>query len=341
MTRWSNIWSIKWNKSGFRAIAYPNRSVQRASISTFNKATWEANSKLVKRAANLTLLFGAGYMIGYYWDPFPTWRSVRKALGLPDNKPEFIPIVTNKVFLDIAINDNYIGRVVLGLYGNAQPKTVENFRALCTGEVESKRHGKALHLKASTFHRIIPGFMIQGGDILRGDGSTGVSIYGGRFPDENLMIPHDGAGTLSMANSGPDTNGSQFFICTSETPWLDGKHVVFGRVLDGMDVVEMISSVGSRSGAPRASVSIADCGELKNEDAACDAQDPTDPSSSQPEDVLKAVQEQLEALMELKDMLYRKGKELEPKLILQLREELAVKEELLKKEIQEHSTSVK
>ena len=160
-----------------------------------------------------------------------------------------------RVFFDVSIGGKPAGRIVMELRADVAPKTAENFRALCTGE-------KGYGYKGSTFHRVIPQFMLQGGDFTRHNGTGGKSIYGEKFADENFTLKHTKPGLLSMANAGPNTNGSQFFITTAETAWLDGKHVVFGAVTEGLDVVKAVEAVGSRSGATAQKVEITDCGQL-------------------------------------------------------------------------------
>ena len=190
----------------------------------------------------------------------PTLESTAKP---KDSAMHFDAKITSQVYFDIAIGDEDAGRIVMGLFGDDVPKTVENFRCLCTGEIGMGKLGKPLHYKGSLFHRIIPRFMLQGGDFTKGNGSGGESIYGEKFNDEAFTLNHQEPGLLSMANAGPNTNGSQFFITTVPTPHLDGKHVIFGRVIEGMELVKKIERLGSESGDTQAFIIIRDCGELK------------------------------------------------------------------------------
>jgi len=163
----------------------------------------------------------------------------------------------------MTIGGEKAGRIVFELFTDTTPKTCENFRALCTGEKGQGTMGKPLHYKGSTFHRCIKNFMLQGGDFTEGNGTGGESIYGAKFADENFKCKHDQPYLLSMANAGPGTNGSQFFITTTETPHLDGKHVVFGRVVEGIELVKTIENMEMNGSTPKEPIMIADCGEIE------------------------------------------------------------------------------
>merc|ERR1712010_65722 len=160
-----------------------------------------------------------------------------------------IQMANPHVFFDVTIGGQNAGRITMELYANSTPNTAENFRALCTGEKGIGKSGKPLHYKGSSFHRVITEFMAQGGDFTAGNGTGGESIYGMKFKDENFTVKHTGRGDLSMANAGPNTNGSQFFLTFIACNWLDGKHVVFGKVVDGFPVLDALESHGSKQGA--------------------------------------------------------------------------------------------
>ena len=206
----------------------------------------------------LLLLLGLAYTFYQFFAGGNTNSGPK--VSLDEASAEENPIV----FMDMKVGDEMVGRIEMELFKKHYPRTAENFRALCTGERGQGTSGKPLHYKGSTFHRVIPSFMCQGGDFTRGNGTGGESIYGENFEDEweNGYISHSVPFLLSMANAGPNTNGSQFFLTTAVTTWLDGKHVVFGRVVAGQDVVKTIEGVGSGSGRTSKPVVVADCGML-------------------------------------------------------------------------------
>ncbi|CAL9450687.1 peptidylprolyl isomerase [Streptomyces sp. enrichment culture] len=161
--------------------------------------------------------------------------------------------MSENVYFDVTVDDAPLGRIVFRLFDEVVPKTARNFRELATGQ-------NGYGYKGSPFHRVIPEFMLQGGDFTNGNGTGGKSIYGATFADEDFQLKHDRPYLLSMANRGPNTNGSQFFVTTVPTPWLDGKHVVFGEVVEGADIVKQIEALGSGSGRTKAAIAVADCG---------------------------------------------------------------------------------
>jgi len=226
-----------------------------------------------KFVRNLALGLGAAVLIVAATVAITVYNSSDATAAKPsttaaaDTPPVPENAMNPHVFFDISIGDKPAGRIEMELFADAVPKTAENFRALCTGEKGMGKSGKPLSFKGSSFHRVIQGFMAQGGDFTRGNGTGGESIYGEKFADESFQGKagkHAGAGILSMANAGPNTNGSQFFICFKDTPHLNGRHVVFGQVVKGMDVVKEIEKVGARGdGPPTKKVTITDCGEIK------------------------------------------------------------------------------
>jgi len=166
------------------------------------------------------------------------------------------------VYFDISVNSTPLGKIKFELFADKVPKTVENFRALCVGDKGMGKSGGKLHFKGNKFHRIIPTFMCQAGDILYNNGLGGESIYGDKFEDENFSVKHSMPGILSMANNGPNSNSSQFFITTIKCPHLDGLNVAFGRVIDGIEIVKKIEAFGTKHGSPKAVILIDDCGQI-------------------------------------------------------------------------------
>ena len=211
---------------------------------------------MIKASVITLLVLFVGTILLAQTTPSVALKSANSAGGAEET-------VTSKVYFDISIDDKPVGRITMGLFGDVVPKTTENFRALCTGEKGIGKSGKPLHYAGSNFHRVIPQFMLQGGDFTHGTGTGGESIYGEKFADENFKLKHTGPGILSMANSGPNTNRSQFFICYKTCPTLNYKHVVFGQVVKGYAVAKAMEQVGSFvMGSTRHEAVILDCGVL-------------------------------------------------------------------------------
>jgi peptidylprolyl isomerase len=226
-------------------------------------STKKASTSITWQLATLAVVGTTFVAVGNYFSDLTSDSSSTKTSGPVESQAE----ITSRACFDVTIDNKPVGRIVVGLYGSVVPKTVHNFEVLCRGNTTIGN--VKLKYGGSTFHRIIPGFMIQGGDFTRHNGTGGRSIYGtpidGRFTDENFNLRHIGPGVVSMANSGPNTNGSQFFITTNKTSHLNGRHVVFGTVVDGWDVVKLIESYGTNSGKPTAIIHIAAAGILEDD----------------------------------------------------------------------------
>jgi peptidylprolyl isomerase len=210
-------------------------------------------------------------VVGVKADPMQIGRC--KTLGCVKRPPYILNVRLSRsmtvelppnprVFLEIAIGPKIIGKLIIELYTNKVPRTAENFRMLCTGEKGVGRSGANLDYKGCQFHKVVSGFLVQGGDFITNDGTHNESVYGPRFEDENFSVPHDDRGILSMANTGRNTNGGQFFITFGKTPWLDGKNVAFGKVIEGRELLDEIEAVGTKSGTPTKIPKIQSCGEL-------------------------------------------------------------------------------
>jgi len=221
-----------------------------------------SSSSYIRVGILFSLAIIGGYLIPFEDHLFMNTKKKDKDPFTELQEPQ--GTITNRVFFDISIDKNEPRRLIIGLYGNDCPKTVKNFIELTKGTTKSN-DGKLLAYKGSKFHRIIRGFMIQGGDFENGNGMGGQAIYGRRFEDENFKFKHKGLGVVSMANSGPNSNGSQFFICFTKANWLDGKHIVFGQVIHGDNILDDCEDVGSRGGTPSKEVVIVNCGVIDGE----------------------------------------------------------------------------